>query len=291
MRPITGARSLGLQPARARGRSGHRRLGAVASRRTCRESAAAASRARAARRCPPRARTGRGARRRWFSSWIALRKTRPGEGVVGALPGAAVGEVEADPLRGCAAPSLAGWSQWRRMSSGTLETGLVAADLAARAHEAVDAVAEAAVRRRVAEEGVVGHVRGPVARAAERARKERPTWSSGSQPGAAIRPRPVVPAAEGELAAAAEDRVAGGDGRHRLREDVGEAEAAARERGHVGGADPVLVDGVGAQRVDDHEQDVGAVGPLREARSAASALGSSAAVARPRPRPERSDAV
>ena len=74
----------------------------------------------------------------------------------------------------------------------------------------------------------------------------------------------VVPAAEWELPAAGEYRVAGGNGGHRLGEDVCEPHAAPRQRRDVRRADPVLVDSVGAERVHDHEQHVGTVRPLRE---------------------------
>ena len=85
---------------------------------------------------------------------------------------------------------------------------------------------------------------------------------------------PVVPAAEGELAAAAEDRVARRDGGHRLGEHVREAHALPREGVHGRRARPAFVDGVRPQGVDDHDQDVRTVGPLRP-----KALGSRAAVA------------
>ena len=178
------------------------------------------------------------------------------------MPVAAVGEVEA--ARGGASPRSTGCSQWCSTLPGTLEIGWLPPIWPPVRTNRVDAVAQRRVRAREPEEGVVGDVAGPVAGPPQH-RRERLVHVAQRRPARRVeQPGVVVPVAEREGAAPAQDRVARRHGGHRLGVGAGEAQPGEQQLVDVGRVDRAVVDGVRAQRVDDHQDQVGAAGTLGE---------------------------
>ena len=141
---------------------------------------------------------------------------------------------------------------------------VAAADLAAGAHEAVDAARAAGRRGGRSRERVVGDVGGPAAGPAQH-RRQRAVHVAQRRPARRVeQPGVVVPAAERERAPPAQDRVARRDGRHRLGEGAREAQPLAISWSMFGVRIAAPVDGVRAQRVDDDQDQVRPVGALGE---------------------------
>ncbi len=175
------------------------------------------------------------------------------------VPVAAVREIEADALALAAADG--GVQPVPQHVVRDARHRPAAAELPARLLDAVEAAAQAGVGAGEAEEGVVGHVGGPPAGAAQQ-RGQRVRHVAQRRPARlGEQPRAVVPASEREGAAPAQDRVARRHGGHRLGVGAREAQPVAGERVDVRRehAAAVGADVIGAQRVDHDQQHVGAL--------------------------------
>ena len=132
---------------------------------------------------------------------------------------------------------------------------------AARVRKEVEARSKTAEDAGVDEEGVVGHVRGPVATPPHHARERASRVGDRGPAGRAKQARIRTPAAKREHSASGHDRPTRRDRRHRLVEDTREAQTPTRQPVDVGRprAPAICADVIGTQRVEHQEHHVRAL--------------------------------